>query len=226
MRTSGRRLGLLAGALLLATAAGAADLVIVEDWSTYPVGTQGVPADWKDQNWGNPEYDFTVLENDGRKVLRLRSKSDSSTIAKDIRNKVNLKETPVLEWRWKAVALPKGGNSCKKATDDQAAQVFVVWTRWPQTVRSRIIGYVWDTTAKVGTICKSEKTGTVTYVVIRSGETDLGKWRIEQRNVWEDFRTIYGEEPENPTAISLSIDSNDTESSAESYIGSIVFRKP
>jgi hypothetical protein len=226
MRTSGGRLGLVAGALLLATAAGAADLVVVEDWSNYPVGTTGVPADWKSQNWGDPEYDFTVMLNDDRKVLRLRSKTDSSTIARDIRSKVNLKETPVLEWRWKAVTLPKGANSCKNATDDQAAQIFVVWTRFPQTIRSRIIGYVWDTTAKVGTICKSEKTGTVTYMVIRSGETDLGKWFTEQRNVWEDFRKIYREEPENPSAISLAIDSNDTESSAESFFGSIVFRKP
>jgi Protein of unknown function (DUF3047) len=139
---------------------------------------------------------------------------------------VNLNDTPLLEWSWKVTALPKGANSCRKATDDQAAQVFVVWPRFPEAVRSRIIGYVWDTTAPAGTICKSEKTGTVTYVVVRSGTADLGKWFTERRNVAEDFRRIYGEEPDAPAAVSVAIDSNDTSSTSESFIGSILFRRP
>jgi hypothetical protein len=122
--------------------------------------------------------------------------------------------------------LPKGGNSCKKATDDQAAQVFVVWPRFPEAVRSRIIGYVWDTTLPVGTTCKSEKTGTVTYVVVRSGAGELGTWQTERRNIAEDFRKIYGEAPDSPAAVSISIDSNDTRSVSESFIGGLLFRRP
>jgi DUF3047 family protein len=85
---------------------------------------------------------------------------------------------------------------------------------------------VWDTTAPVGTICKSEKTGTVTYVVVRSGPADLGKWLTERRNVVEDFKKIYGAEPDNPEALSVAIDSNDTNSTSESFIGAILFRRP
>ena len=46
------------------------------------------------------------------------------------------------------------------------------------------------------------------------------------RNVVEDFRKIYGEAPNNFTALSLGIDSDDTRSSAESFIGPIVFTRP
>jgi hypothetical protein len=92
-------------------------------------------------------------------------------------------------------------------------------------VRSRIIGYVWDTTQPVGTICKSEKTGTVTYVVMHSGSADLGKWVTERRNVMEDFTKIYGEAPEDPAAVSVAIDSNDTSSMSESFMGAIVFKR-
>jgi Protein of unknown function (DUF3047) len=102
----------------------------------------------------------------------------------------------------------------------------VAWLRFPQTVRSLIIGYIWDSTAPVGTICKSQKTGTVTYIFLRSGGGELGKWITERRNVVEDFRKIYGGVPDNPTALSLSIDSDDTASSAESFIGRIVFTRP
>ena len=212
--------------LCAVTAAWAADQIVVEDWSQAPVGTKGIPPGWKGQNWGSPKYDFVVVQDEGRKALHMKSATDGSTISKEVKGKVDLKDTPVLEWSWKAVVLPKGGDSRKKATDDQAAQIFVVWPRFPEAVRSRIIGYVWDTTAPVGTIVKSEKTSTVTYVVLRSGTAELGKWITERRNVAEDFRKIYGEDPEPPGAVSISIDSNDTTSVAESFMGAILFKKP
>jgi hypothetical protein len=210
--------------LVAAATAVAADQVIVEDW-TDKIGATGVPHGWQRQNWGSPKYDFKIEEHEGRAALHMKSESDGSTISREIKGKIDLKATPLLEWAWKAVVLPKAGNSCKKATDDQAAQVFVVWPRFPEAVRSRIIGYVWDTTQPVGTICKSEKTGTVTYVVLHSGTADLGKWVTERRNVAEDFRKIYGEAPENPAGVSISIDSNDTNSVSESFVGALVFKR-
>ena len=212
-------------ALLLSAVAWAADFVLIEDWSAAPIGHKGIPPGWDGQRWGSPAYDFTIVQNDGVKVLHMKSNNEGSTIAKSIKGQVNLKETPILEWRWKAVVLPRGGDSRHKATDDQAAQVYVGWERFPKEVRSQLIGYVWDTTVPVGTIAKSEKTGTVTYLVVRSGPAELGKWHTERRNVVEDFRKIYGAAPAAPDLVSVSIDSNDTNTSAESYVGSIAFKR-
>ena len=212
-------------ALLIAALAWAADVVVVEDWSTIPIGSRGIPQGWRGQDWGNPIYDMTVVENGGHRVLHLKSKDESSTISRDIKQRIDLSETPILEWRWKVVTLPAGGDSRRRETDDQAAQIYVVWPRFPESLRSRIIGYVWDTTAPVGTIVKSQKTGTVTYVVVQSGTARLGQWITEQRNVVDDFRKIYGETPDNPGAISVAIDSNDTHSTAEAFIGEILFKR-
>ena len=222
------RYPVLPAAVVLAAAvlAWAADVVVVEDWSGYPVGTKGIPPGWQKQRWGSPSYDFTVEEDGGQKVLHLKSEGDSSTISKEIKGKVDLKETPILEWSWKAVALPKGADSRKKETDDEAAQLYVAWPRFPEAVRSRIIGYIWDTTAPAGSIHKSQKTGTVTYIVLRSGPAELGKWLTERRDVREDFKKIYGEDPDDPGALSVGIDSDDVKGSAESYMGAIRFRKP
>ena len=211
--------------MLLVTAAWAADQVVVEDWSSAPVGNKGIPPGWKGQQWGSPAYDFIIEEDGGKKVLHMRSKNEGSTISKEVKGKVNLKDTPVLEWSWKMAELPKGGNSCVKATDDQAGQIFVSWPRFPEQVRSRIIGYVWDTTQPVGTTCKSEKTAMVTYIVVRSGAADAGKWFTERRNVAQDFKKIHGEDAENPGVVSISIDSNDTGGSSESFMGAIAFRR-
>src|SRR3989475_10814551 len=102
------------------SAAVATDLVLVEDWSNAPVGTPGIPPGWKGQDWGSPSYDLAIVEDEGQHVLRLRSKDDSSTIAKDIKGKINLKETTILEWAWKSTVLHTGGNSCRTDTAAQA----------------------------------------------------------------------------------------------------------
>ena len=200
-------------------------LVRVEDWLNVPVGTKGIPPNWKSgQRWGQPAYDFVVEQDDTGKVLHLKSRSDSSTIAKEV--KVNVKDTPILQWRWKAVTLPQGGDSRKEATDDQALQLYLTFERFPSFARSRIIGYIWDSTAPEGLIVKSEKSRLVTYIVVRSGPQHLGKWLTESRNVYEDYKRIYGEEPDEPVkGLAIATDSDDTKSSAEGYLGEIFFRK-
>jgi hypothetical protein len=203
-----------------------AQVFVVEDWASVPVGTKGIPPGWQKQRWGSPNYDFTVVEQEGRKVVHLKSAGDSSNISKDIKGKVNLKDTPILEWSWKVVALPQGADSRKKDTDDQAAQLYVTWPRFPEAVRSQIIGYIWDTTAPAGSIHKSQKTGTVTYIVLRSGPSELDKWVTERRNVRDDFKKVYGAEPDEPAVVSFGIDSDDVKGSAESYMGAIRFVKP
>ena len=222
-----RPIALIAALVLAAPSLAAAQgtPVLIEDWSKQPLGKTGIPNGWQGQNWGSPKYDF-VVEADGQaRVLHMKSQNDGSTINKEL--KLDLKPTCVLQWRWKAVILPKGGDSRKKETDDQAVQVYVTFPRFPQAVRSRIIGYVWDTTAPAGTIVGSQKAGTVTYVVVRSGAEGLGKWFTESRNVCDDYKKIYGEELAEPAgAVSVAIDSNDTKSAAESYVGEILFKKP
>jgi hypothetical protein len=199
--------------------------VPVEDWAKQTDGKTGIPDGWKGQNWGSPKYDFRIATQGGRKGINLKSANDSSTISKEV--KVDVKTWPVLQWSWQVVTLPKGADARKSATDDEAAQIYVTFPRFPAAVRSRIISYIWDTAAPVGSVFKSEKTGLVTYVVVRSGPADLGKWLTESRNVLEDYKKIYEEAPgEDVGAISIAIDSNDTNSTAESYFGEILFRKP
>jgi hypothetical protein len=216
----------LAALILLGAAlAAAATPVVVEDWSKVEAGTRGIPPGWEKQNWGSPKYEFEVVSDGATRVLHLKSEDESSTISKEL--KVDVKEFPILQWRWKVVALPKGGDARRKDTDDEAAQLYVTFPRFPSAARSRIIGYIWDSTAPVGARFPSQKVGTVTFVVVRSGDADRGRWIVEQRNVFDDYKAIYGEEPpEKLGAVSISINSQNTRSRAESFFGEILFRKP
>ena len=225
LKTTLRSVGLVPGFCMVFLVATGYRVAVIEDWTADPVSRRGIPLGWTGESFGRrADYDFTIEQGIGGRVLHIASRNEHSTIAKNITGKVNLQETPILEWNWKAIVLPAGGDLRRKETTDMAAQLYVVWPRFPGMLRSRIIGYVWDTTAPKATIVKSQKTGTVTFVVIRSGLGDLGKWLTERRNVVEDYTKIFGETPDDPRLITISIDSNDTRSTAESLIGSIIFR--
>lgn len=221
----------LAGALCVAVSLAAAAAlaqgarIVVEDWQKIPAGTRGIPPGWQGHKWGSPKYDFTIVDEGGVKAIRLKSDNDSSSISKEV--KVDAKQYPIIEWKWKAVTLPPKGNARRAETDDEAAQLYVTFPRFPTAVRSRMIGYIWDSNEPVGATFPSAKVSTVRFIVVRSGSADLGRWLTESRNVVEDFKKLYGEEPgENVGAITLSINSQNTGASAESLFGEILFRKP
>jgi hypothetical protein len=200
------------------------DDVVVEDWQSGPLGQKGVPPGWEGQTWGKTSaFALSVVVDEGQRVLHLESRDDRATITRDLQGHVSLARTPILRWRWKVIAAPAGGDARRRETADQAAQLYVTWPRPPALLRSRIIGYAWDTTAPAGSSFRSQKTGTVTYMILRSGSAEVGRWVEERRDVRADFRAIYGEDPPDPGAITLSIDSNDTHSRAESLIGLIRF---
>ena len=217
---------LVAVALLgLSMLASADRAVVIEDWTANRLSQRGIPSGWTGEGFGRrADYDFTIEQAGESRVLHVKSANEHSTIVKDITGMVRLKETPILEWTWKASTLPAGGDVRRKELTDIAAQLYLIWPRFPALVRSRIIGYIWDATTPAATVVKSQKTGTVTFIVVRSGGRDLGKWLTERRHVVQDYRDLFGELPEDPTAITISIDSNDTRSSAESFMGPIVFR--
>jgi hypothetical protein len=224
MAASPRSRALLASALLLAVAATAvADVVQVENWARHAAGATGVPEGWRkyETPGGHPAYDVAIVEDGGRKALRMRSRDDHTTIARDVQ--VDLKRTPILEWTWKITALPAGADVRRKETSDMTAHVYVVWPRFPALVRSRLIGYGWDPMAPAGSVEGSRKTGTVTFFILHSGTAELGRWITERRDIVADYRRIYGQAPENPGAIALSIDTNDTRAFAEGLIGTIRF---
>ncbi len=196
---------------------------VVEDWSQQPLGAVGVPSGWRPYETfgGHPRYDFTVVEEDGNRALHLASGDEHSTIVKPVR--VSLRATPILEWRWKVMSLPAGADIRKKETSDLTAHLLVGWPRFPALLRSRLIGYAWDAAAPAATIERSQKTSRVTFVIVRSGPRDLNQWLTERRNVLEDYRRVFGEDPDDPSAIALSIDTDDTHSTADAFIGCIVF---
>jgi hypothetical protein len=193
----------------------------VEDWHGTLVGSTGVPAGWQkyETPGGHPAYDFTVVEDAGRRALHMKSAGEHSTIAREVQ--ADLTALPVLAWQWRVLRLPQGADLRNRATSDVTGYILAVWPRFPAFARSRLIGYVWDPTLPVGTVIPSRKTGTVTFIVARRGEPGLGQWIDERRDVADDYRKVFGEAPPPLPVLALSIDTNDTRSPAEAMFGRI-----
>jgi len=91
-----------------------------------------------------------------------------------------------LSWRWRANALPEGGNECIKAKSDSAAVVYVSWRRG---LRWYALKYVWSSTLPKGTICDKKRNPfrAQDTIVLESGGP-LNVWRTAKINPEAEFR--------------------------------------
>ncbi|MBI5681685.1 MAG: DUF3047 domain-containing protein [Deltaproteobacteria bacterium] len=174
---------------------------------------------WQIKEWKGHADIKVVNTDDAGQVLHLKSRGTSTALYKEIA--LNIAEIPYLNWQWKVTKLPDGGDVRIKSTDDQAAQIYIVFPKFPLHVNSRIIGYIWDTNAPQGSIATSQKFSKTKYIILRSGKSDMGRWLNEKRNVYEDYKMLFGEEPPKIGKVSVMIDSDDTKSSAEAFVGDI-----
>jgi hypothetical protein len=209
--------GVMAAALLVvAHAARAEDRVVVGDFSSAAAG--GAPAGWE-LNEKSGKADVAVVKDGGVSAVRFRSANTSFSLQKEV--KVDLKKFPMLTWKWKVTKEPVGGDFRKSGTDDQAAQLFVAFSK------SKAIVYIWSSTVPKG-LTKATSPApfmTVEVVVLESGRDKLGKWVSESRNVYQDFKKLFGSEPPPVSGMRLQINSQHTGTSAESYFADVAFEK-
>ncbi|MBU6433681.1 MAG: DUF3047 domain-containing protein [Nitrospirae bacterium] len=176
--------------------------------------------------WDKPVHfgtgSWKVVDDAENQAIKLRTESSSFALEKSIT--VDLRQTPYLEWEWKVTLPPAGGDFSSPDTDDQAAQLLVVF---PKTFfeRRKVISYIWDPTAPQGT--SGAAAGplylNVKAIVVESGAGQIGNWLLEKRNVVEDYRALFGEIPERAVAIRMQINSQHTKSVAEVFWRTIRF---
>jgi hypothetical protein len=62
-------------------------------------------------------------------------------------------------------------------------------------------------------------------IVVRSGAADLGQWVEEERNVYEDYKKAFEEEPPMVNGVAIMTDTDNTKEAATAYYGDIQFLK-
>lgn len=176
-------------------------------------------SEWKVKEFkGKAVY---TIKSESKKSLVLNSSSSSFSLARELR--FDLSVYPFLNFEWKVMAIPEKGDVRNKKTDDQAGQIYVIIPAFPEMINYKAIGYIWDSNAPVG-VYDSKKTSNIKYVVLKSGKNGVGEWFAEKVNVYEDFKRLWKMDIRNKKiVVSVSIDSDDTESTAQSAFGEIYF---
>jgi hypothetical protein len=181
---------------------------------------RGVPRGWQlSEKAGHAAFSLT---REGQ-VPALCMQSTNTSFSFQRKVNADLNQFPVLSWKWKVTHLPKGGDFRKSSTDDQAAQLFVAFGR------TRSIVYLWDSTAPEGLMADaiSPPFMSVKVVVVRSGPANLGRWITESRNVYEDYKKLFGT-TDNPPMVSgmrMQINTQHTRTSGECAFADLTFAK-
>ena len=191
----------------------------------------GAPPGWALENKiGTPSL---KVEKEGETFYYLHLLSQgSSSFGVRTSAQVNVKEFPVISWRWKVDRMPVGGDVRKKAADDQALQVYVAFkeTGFPAVLNTPVIGYIWDNEAPKGWSGRSAQIGgdKMRYIVLRNKTDKMGQWYTERRNIYEDYKKLFGDinggEPLGATTgLQVHINTQRTKTAADGMIGDIYF---
>jgi len=197
--------------------------VRIADREPARLPSDGVPPGWTLKEFAGHAA-IELVRSDGRLAARLHSERASFAIHRDV--VVELREFPYLSWTWKVTRLPAGGDVREAARDDQAAQLYVIFPRWPSPrTASDVIGYVWDSRAPAGTRIKHPRADNVRIVVVESGPARLSEWRTYERNVAADYTALFGRQPPRVGKLAVMVDSNDTRGEAEALFGDLIFAR-
>jgi len=164
------------------------------------------------------ETEYSIVQIDGRKALRSVSKNSASGLVKKIEKDPS--QYPLLRWSWKIEHTLKREDATKKNGDDFVARVYVVFPRvlfW----KTRAINYVWSAKLPKGTAIPNAYTANAVMVAVESGDGKAGTWVNEERNIFDDYKMFFGEDPPPLGAVALMSDTDNTGDEAVAYFGDI-----
>jgi hypothetical protein len=203
----------------------------------------GLPEGWKPLTFKKiPKLTtYELVKDAGRIVVKATSDASASGLTKEV--KIDSKEFPVVRWHWKVENLLKNSDAMRKDGDDYPARLYITFEYDPDKVSFGkklkykagqvlfgdipigAINYVWERKAPVGSIIDNAYTDFVKMVVVESGPQRLGMWVEEQRNIYEDYKNAFGEEPPLINGVAIMSDTDNTKERAVAYYGDITFFK-
>lgn len=242
MRTATALLASLAVAAALPAAAQSMQAgQLVTPFSAARPGT-ALPRGWEPLSFGSlktpTKYDF--VENDGTVVLRARA--DGAAGGLNFPVKFDIASAPVVEFRWKVAKLIDDADNRVAAKEDSPVRLVLGFDgdKSKLTFKERTASalarsatgkdlpyaqliYVWSNAEQVGTVIENTHTRRVRMVVAATGAANAGKWVTISRNVLEDFKRAFGEDPGTMTDVGIMTDTDNTGASAEAWYGDIRF---
>ncbi len=182
---------------------------------------------------------YEVVKDGPVSVVKAVSEASASGLTKAVA--IDPHEYPIVRWRWKVENVLQKGNVNRKDGDDYPARLYITFAYEPAKVSFGrklkyqagralfgdipigALNYIWDGQSPVGTVVDNAFTDFAKMIVVESGPKRVGTWVEEERNVYEDYRLAFGEEPPAINGVAIMSDTDNTNERAVAYYGDIVF---
>ncbi len=186
----------------------------------------------------NARTDYHLANVDGAVALEADAPEGGSGMYRKIR--IDPRTHPILEWNWR-LPRPASGAAWSSSPpillslgfDGDPGKLDIlarIKLRMAKALTANGLPYasllyVWRADVPVDTVEENRHTDRVRMVVVESGEEKLDRWVTIRRNVLEDYRKAFGEEPGNIVAVGVLTDVGDDGSRRRAYYGDITVRQ-
>lgn len=185
---------------------------------------------------------YSLVTDNGTSVVK--ATSDASASGLICKTSINLKEYPIIIWRWKVGNILEKGDVHSKSGDDYPARIYITFKYDPEKLsffeKSKYeiahlvygqypphaaLNYIWESRAPKESIFPNPYTNRTMMIVIESGDKNINQWMEEKRNVYKDYLKAFGEEPPMVSGVAIMTDTDNTGEKATAFYGDIKFKK-
>lgn len=198
------------------------DVVEVARFSRSPPGAIGKPWEPYLVLRGNVPTMYRVVQLEESTALEADAEEGGSGLYRKIR--IDLKRHPVLEWRWRVPPDPDTRLEISSRVSPLVRLSLAFHGDPVNGLPYASLLYVWMYDVPAGSVVHSPHTDRVRMIVVESGAQRIGEWVSIRRNVLEDYRRAFGEEPGDVLAVGLMTDPGDDGSRRRGFYGDITFR--
>ena len=237
--------GVLASGVLFVAIAWATDAPIIIDVGKFSGNrlASGLPDGWKPLTFRKVPKPTTyeLVEDGDTVVVKATSDAAASGLIREV--KVDPSAFPIVRWRWKIENVLIRSDVTRKSGDDYPARLYITFEYDPEKVSFArkfkykagqvlfgdipiaALNYIWDSKTGVGTIVDNAYTDFAKMIVVESGAAKVGAWVEESRNVYQDYKQAFGEEPPLINGVAIMTDTDNTKERAIAYYGDIRFAR-
>ena len=182
---------------------------------------------------------YQLVSDGSAVVVKATSEAAASGLTKEV--KIDPSIFPVVQWRWKVENLLVRSDVTRKSGDDYPARLYITFEYDPDKVSLGrklkynagralfgeipigALNYIWDTQTPPGTVVDNAYTDFAKMIVVESGAEKVGVWVEESRNVYQDYKQAFGEDPSFINGVAIMTDTDNTKERAVAYYGDIRF---
>ena len=201
------------------------------------------------EGWEPLEFDdiqrhssYSAVELEGERVLLITSDNAASGLL--FERSFDIYQTPVLEFRWRAEKVLEEGNARKKAGDDYPVRIYVTFAYDPDEVGffTRLkyetaktlygeypplasLNYIWANREHEKKVLPNPFTERAMMIIVEAGGEHTGLWRRHKRNLLDDYRRAFGEDPPAEASLAVMGDTDNTGGATTAYIDYIRVKK-